>query len=99
MSYLDSNNGLTIHSLDGEFCNRFRAYVEKHGGKWTEQRESSGQLQAVYVQFPPGTKCAEIPSGENYERHQITFQDGAILFWSVHRITRLNSISIPYIYL
>lgn len=98
MSYFDESNGLVVHSLDGEFYGRFRAYVEKHGGKWIEQRED-GQLQSVYLQFPPGTECSKISPGENHERHRITFQDGAILFWSVQRTTRLNSISVPYIYL
>jgi hypothetical protein len=98
LSHLDSNNGLVVHSLDGEFYGRFRVYVEKHGGTWTDQRVA-GQLQAVSLQFPPGTVCVEIAASENSERHQITFPDGAVLFWSVQCITRLNSISIPYIYL
>jgi hypothetical protein len=98
VSYFDEGNGLVVHSLDGEFYGRFRAYVEKHGGKWVERREG-GQLQSVYLQFPPGTVCAKLAPSENYERHRITFHDGAVLFWFVHRITRLNSISIPYIYL
>lgn len=98
MSYFDENNGFAVHSLDGEFYTRFKAYIERHGGTWTERREN-GQLQAVYLQFPPGTACTEHSSSENYERHRITFQDGAILFWCVQRSTGLSSISIPYIYL
>jgi hypothetical protein len=98
LSYLDGNNGLAVHSLDGEFYARFRAYIEKHGGGWTDQREN-GQLQTVYLQFPPGTACIEISSNESSERHRITFPDGAVLFLFVQRNTGLNSISIPYIYL
>lgn len=99
LSFFDDNYGFIVHSLDGTFYSKFRAYVEKHGGKWTEQRDLNGQLQSVYLQFPPGTGCIEISPSENHERRQITFPDGAILFWSIQRITRFNSISVPYIYL
>ena len=89
---------LTVNSLQGDFYDLFRKYVEKHGGTWTEQR-ASDQLQSVHIRFPPGTTSAALPPNGNYDRYQITFHDGAIMFWHYQRLTRINSISIPYVYL
>jgi hypothetical protein len=89
---------LTVNSLQGDFYDLFRKYVEKHGGIWTEQREAD-QLQCVHIQFPPGTMSTQMPPSGNYDRHQITFKDGAIMFWYYQRLAELNSISIPYVYL
>lgn len=91
-------NELTVDSLQGDFYELFRNYVEKHGGTWTEQREAN-QLLRVSIQFPPGTIYVDLPTNGNYDRHQITFSDGAIMFWYYQRLAKLNSISIPYVYL
>jgi hypothetical protein len=89
---------LTIQSLQGDFYELFKRYIEKHGGVWTEQREGD-QLKRVHIRFPPGTAYTTLPPNGQYDRHQITFNDGAIMFWYYQRTTRLNSISIPYVYL
>jgi hypothetical protein len=89
---------LTIDSLQGDFYDLFRKYVEKHGGIWTELR-TGDQLQSVHLRFPPGTMSTKMPPSGNYDRQQITFKDGAVMFWYYQRLTSLNSISIPYVYL
>ncbi|HEX7736919.1 MAG TPA: hypothetical protein VF458_18885 [Ktedonobacteraceae bacterium] len=89
---------LTVNSLQGDFYELFRKYVEKHGGTWTEKREAD-QLQRVRLLFPPGTISTQLPGNSNYNRYQITFADGAIMFWYYQQVTRTNSISIPYVYL
>ena len=89
---------LTVDSLQGDFYDLFRKYVEKHGGTWTELREGD-QLQSVHLRFPPETVSTKMPPSGNFDRYQITFKDGAIMFWHYQRLTALNSISIPYVYL
>lgn len=90
--------GLTVNSLQGDFYDLFRKYVEKHGGTWEEEREAD-QLQSVRLLFPLGTTSTKLPGNGNFDRYQITFADGAIMFWSYHRVTRTSAISIPYVYL
>ena len=89
---------LTIDSLQGDFYDLFRNYVEKHGATWTDEREED-QLQRVHIHFPPATISTQMPPSGNYDRQQITFPDGAILFWYYQRLTERTSISIPYVYL
>lgn len=89
---------LTVNSLQGDFYDLFRKYIERHGGTWTEEREVD-QLQSVHLHFPPGTTSVKLPGNGSYDRYQIIFADGAVMFWSHQRITRMNSISIPYVYL
>lgn len=89
---------LTVQSLQGDFYELFKKYIEKHGGIWSEQR-ATDQLQSVHIQFPHGTVSTDLPPGGYYDRRQITFTDGAIMFWYHQRNTGLNSISVPYVYL
>jgi hypothetical protein len=90
---------LAVQSLDGGMYNAFRKYLEKRGCIWTEERNKWGQLLSVHLTFLPGTVYKELPPIGEFDRYQITFEKGGLMFWSVRRTTRLNSMSIPYVYL
>ena len=90
---------LAVQSLDGEMYGYFKAYLEKRGCVWSESRGQEGELLSVHLAFPPGTVYKELPPMGEYIRYQITFEKNGILFWNIQRTTRLNSISIPYVYL
>ncbi|HEY0755713.1 MAG TPA: hypothetical protein VGD98_17275 [Ktedonobacteraceae bacterium] len=91
---------LTVDSLQGDFYELFRKYIEKHGGTWNEERDpTTRQLQSVQLQFPPDTTSFKLQPNGNYDRYKIIFPDGALMFWYYQRVTALNSISIPYVYL
>lgn len=89
---------LTIDSLQGDFYELFKNYVEKHGAIWTDEREAD-QLQCVYIHFPPETMSTKMPPSGHFDRQQITFKDGATMFWYYQRLTERNLISIPYVFL
>ncbi len=90
---------LEIQQLTGEFYDLFRKYLEKHGCIWTDRRDQWGYLLSVHLAFPPGTVYREMPPADHYRRYQITFQMDGVMYWRVHEMTGLNSMSIPYVYL
>lgn len=96
---MEEINDLAVHSLDGEMYGLFRAYLEKHGCTWREKRGRQGELLSVHLTFPPGTTCKKLPPIERFDRYQINFNSGGLLFWSVRLSTGLNGVSVPYVYL
>ncbi len=90
---------LEIQQLTGEFYNLFRKYLEKHGCVWTDRRDKWGHLLSVRLTFPPGTVYRELAPADHYQRSQIIFQTDGVMYWFIHEITGLHSISIPYVYL
>ncbi len=90
---------LEIQQLTGEFYDLFRKYLEKHGCIWTDRRDEWGYLLSVHLAFPPGTAYREMAPGDRYRRYQITFPKDGVMYWNVHQMTGLNSLSIPYVYL
>ncbi len=61
--------------------------------------ESMLSLLSVHLAFPPGTVYREMPPADHYRRYRITLQTDGVMYWYVHEMTGLNSMSIPYVYL
>lgn len=91
---------LDVQRLDGEFYHLTRAFLEKHGCKWHEERNqitrSMSQLQRVHVVFPNGTTYISYQDDLRWERYKITLPDAHTFYWNIEKSTRHNEISIPF---
>lgn len=86
---------LPVQQLDGGAYELFKRYLERHKVVWSEERGPIGQLESVHLTFPPGTTYHFLKPTENYERRQVDLPSGAMLYWTTHRLTKLNGISVP----
>jgi hypothetical protein len=89
---------LDVHCFDGEFYDLTRRYLEKQGCIWAEQR-TGDQLEAIHLTFPPGTMRKELPPDGVFDRSQVLFEKGGVLFVSIRRLSGENSINVPYVLL
>jgi hypothetical protein len=103
MEDLEGITSLNVHSLDGNFYHDTKAYLEKQGCKWSEKRGREGELLTVHLDFPQGTVFRILEQApevqEKYERRQVVFASGGLMYWAIKKVDQTNGIAVPYAWL